>query len=155
MSGCLNKVILIGNLGKDPEVKMTQSGQPFARFSLATTETWRAPSGEKQQKTEWHNSVVWGRQVETAEKYLRKGNKVMIEGRIQYYEYKDANGIEKRYTSIKCDNLVMLGRMDDASRQSYGGYDRHQPHAANDFDDSPSAPPPPSQGGYPDDDIPF
>ena len=154
MSGSLNKVILIGNLGKDPELKMTPSGQPLARFSLATTEVWRSPSGEKQQKTEWHNIVVWGKQAETAAKYLRKGKQVMIEGRIQYRESKDPNGIVKTYTSINCDKFVFLGRLDDATRQSSGNYERPSAHTEDDFDYAPTAPPP-AQGGLPDDDIPF
>ena len=73
MSGSLNKVLLIGNLGRDPELKSTPSGQQVARFSVATTETWKNQAGEKQSKTEWHNIVVWGKQAEIAEKYLRKG----------------------------------------------------------------------------------
>ena len=151
MSGSLNKVILIGNLGKDPELKMTPAGQPLARFSLATTETWKTPTGEKQQKTEWHNIVVWGKQAEIAEKYLRKGKQVMIEGRIQYRDYTDPSGVKKIYTDIRCDNFVMLGRMDDASRQSGGSYERPPASGGQDYE----APvPPPSHGGY-DDDIPF
>jgi single-strand DNA-binding protein len=164
MSGSLNKVILIGNLGKDPEVKMTPSGQPLARFSLATTETWRSPSGEKQQRTEWHSIVVWGKQAEVAEKYLHKGKQVMIEGRIQYQEYTDQSGDKKTYTNIRCDNFVMLGRADDGARQSGGGsyerpsYDRQQ----QSYDRAPTAAvpeyndpaPPPSAGAY-EDDIPF
>ncbi|MDR2697912.1 MAG: single-stranded DNA-binding protein [Holophagales bacterium] len=151
MSGSLNKVILIGNLGKDPELKMTPSGQPLARFSLATTETWRTPSGEKQQKTEWHNIVVWGKQAETAEKYLRKGKQVMIEGRIQYRDYTDQSGVKKVYTEIRCDNFVMLGRMEDSSRQGGGSYERPTASGGQDYEDHA---PPPSQGGF-DDDIPF
>ncbi|HQL47458.1 MAG TPA: single-stranded DNA-binding protein, partial [Holophaga sp.] len=97
MSGSMNKVILIGNLGKDPELKMTPSGQALARFSVATTETWRSKDNpsERQSKTEWHNIVVWGKQAETAEKYLRKGQQVMIEGRIQYREYQDQTGAKR------------------------------------------------------------
>lgn len=110
MSGSLNKVILIGNLGRDPELKTTPSGQTVARFSLATTETWKDPDGEKQSKTEWHSVVVWGKQAEIAEKYLRKGKQVMIEGRIQYREYTDQAGVKKTVSDIRCDNFVMLGR---------------------------------------------
>jgi len=158
MSGSLNKVILIGNLGKDPELKMTPSGQPLARFSLATTETWKTPAGEKQQKTEWHNIVVWGKQAEIAEKYLRKGKQVMIEGRIQYRDYTDpTSGVKKVYTDIRCDNFVMLGRMDDTSRQSsgsYGGSSYERPPASGGQDYEAPTPPPSHGGGY-DDDIPF
>ncbi|HJU82615.1 MAG TPA: single-stranded DNA-binding protein, partial [Holophagaceae bacterium] len=113
MSGSLNKVILIGNLGRDPELKMTTSGQQVCRFSLATTETWKNQQGEKQSKTEWHNIVIWGKQAEVAEKYLRKGKQVMIEGRIQYREYQDQAGVKKTACDIRCDNFVMLGSRGD------------------------------------------
>jgi single-strand DNA-binding protein len=153
MSGSLNKVILIGNLGKDPEMKVTPTGKSLARFSLATTETWRTPAGEKQQKTEWHNIVVWGKQAELAEKYLRKGKQVMVEGRIQYRDYTDPSGVKKIYTDITCDNFVMLGRMDDSARQSAGQYEK-PPATSGGQDYEESTAPPPSHGGY-DDDIPF
>jgi len=115
MSGSLNKVMLIGNLGRDPELKATPSGQALARFSVATTETWKNPQGEKQSKTEWHNIVVWGKQAEVAEKFLRKGKQVLIEGRIQYREYTDQAGVKKTACEIRCDNFVMLGRMEDGA----------------------------------------
>lgn len=113
MSGSFNKVMLIGNLGRDPELKATPSGQVLARFSIATTETWKNPQGEKQSKTEWHNIVVWGKQAEIADKFLRKGKQVLIEGRIQYREYVDQAGIKKTSCEIRCDNFVMLSRMDE------------------------------------------
>jgi single-strand DNA-binding protein len=145
----MNKVILIGNLGRDPELKMTPSGQALARFSVATTETWKNPQGEKQSKTEWHNIVVWGKQAEIAEKFLRKGKQVMIEGRIQYREYTDQAGVKKTACDIRCDNFVMLGRMDEGGVRPASG-------AHSDFDEP--LPPPPaggSGGGNYDDDIPF
>ncbi len=145
MSGSMNKVILIGNLGGDAELKMTPSGQALARFSVATTETWKNPQGEKQSKTEWHNIVVWGKQAEIAEKYLRKGKQVMIEGRIQYREYTDQAGVKKTACDIRCDNFVMLGRMDE-------GGPRPRASAHGDIDEP--LPPAPAAGGY-DDDIPF
>jgi single-strand DNA-binding protein len=146
MSGSLNKVILIGNLGRDPELKMTPGGQALARFSLATTETWKNPQGEKQSKTEWHNIVVWGKQAEIAEKFLRKGKQIMVEGRIQYREYTDQAGVKKTACDIRCDNFVMLGRMDEGgARPSSGGH--------SDFDEP--LPPPPAGGSSYDDDIPF
>lgn len=145
MSGSMNKVILIGNLGRDPELKMTPGGQALARFSVATTETWKNPQGERQSKTEWHNIVVWGKQAEIAEKFLRKGKQVMIEGRIQYREYTDQAGVKKTACDIRCDNFVMLGRMDEGPRSS-GGSDHG-------YDDP--LPPPPASGSSYDDDIPF
>lgn len=159
MSGSLNKVMIIGNLGKDPELKMTPSGQAVARFSVATTETWKNPQGEKQSKTEWHNIVVWGKQAEVAEKYLRKGKQILVEGRIQYREYTDQAGAKKNITDIRCDHFVMLGRMEEGGGQHReGSFNRGagQTMAAGsgggqDFDDMPPAPP---NGAY-DDDIPF
>jgi single-strand DNA-binding protein len=145
----MNKVILIGNLGRDPELKMTPSGQALARFSIATTENWKNPQGEKQSKTEWHNIVVWGKQAEIAEKYLRKGKQVMIEGRIQYREYTDQAGVKKTACDIRCDNFVMLGRMEEGGPRANAG-------SHSDFDEP--LPPPPtggSGGGSYDDDIPF
>lgn len=155
MSGSLNKVILIGNLGRDPELKMTPSGQALARFSVATTETWKNPQGEKQSKTEWHNVVVWGKQAEVAEKWLRKGKQVMIEGRIQYREYTDQAGVKKTACDIRCDNFVMLGRMDEGGGGgARGGYSTPQ-QGGSDFDDMPAPPPTNSNAGGFDDDIPF
>ncbi|MFN7957086.1 MAG: single-stranded DNA-binding protein [Holophagaceae bacterium] len=152
MSGSLNKVLLIGNLGRDPELKSTPSGQTVARFSVATTETWKNQSGEKQSKTEWHNIVVWGKQAEIAEKYLRKGKQVMIEGRIQYREYTDQAGVKKTACDIRCDNFVMLGRMEEGG----GGRSDFGRGGAQDFEDH-GAPSPAGSGGgsFPDDDIPF
>ena len=155
MSGSLNKVMLIGNLGKDPELKATPGGQSVARFSVATTENWKNQAGEKQSKTEWHNIVVWGKQAEIAEKYLRKGKQVMVEGRIQYREYTDQAGVKKFFTEIRCDNFVMLGRMDEGggTRDSGGYGGRASGGGSQDFEDHGA--PPATGGGYPDDDIPF
>jgi single-strand DNA-binding protein len=147
MSGSLNKVILIGNLGRDPELKMTPNGQALARFSVATTETWKGQDGNKQSKTEWHNIVVWGKQAEIAEKYLRKGKQVMIEGRIQYREYTDQAGVKKTACDIRCDNFVMLGKMEEGGARSGGS------HRDEGFDEP--MPPAPASGGGFDDDIPF
>ena len=149
MSGSLNKVLLIGNLGRDPEVKVTPGGQPLARFSVATTETWKDSStGEKKSKTEWHNVVVWGQQAEVAERWLKKGMQVLIEGRIQYREYTDQAGVKKTAADIRCDKLVMLGRKEGAGSGDPGPSYNDAPRGGG----APygSAP----QGGY-DDDIPF
>ena len=154
MSGSLNKVLLIGNLGRDPELKSTPSGQNVARFSVATTETWKNQSGEKQSKTEWHNIVVWGKQAEIAEKYLRKGKQVMIEGRIQYREYTGQDGVKKTACDIRCDNFVMLGRMEDGNRDSGGYGGKATGGGSQDFEDH-GAPSPAAGNSFPDDDIPF
>ncbi len=157
MSGSLNKVMLIGNLGRDPELKMTPTGQQVARFSVATTETWRNAQGEKQSKTEWHNVVVWGKQAEIAEKFLRKGKQVLVEGRIQYREYTDQAGVKKNATEIRCDNFVMLGKMDESDRQqAYGsrGASSGGGGGAREYEEESGPMGAPSGGGY-DDDIPF
>jgi single-strand DNA-binding protein len=153
MSGSLNKVLLIGNLGRDPELKATPSGQALARFSVATTETWKNPQGEKQSKTEWHNIVVWGKQAEIAEKFLRKGKQVLIEGRIQYREYTDQAGVKKTACEIRCDNFVMLGRMEEGG----GGAGRSfsSTGGADEYESTGPVPPVSSGGGNYDDDIPF
>lgn len=104
----INKVILIGNVGKDPEVQSFESGRKKASFSLATTEKYRDKSGADQSVTEWHNIVVWGPQAEVVEKYVRKGNPLYIEGRIKYREYEDKDGQKKRITEINLDNFSML-----------------------------------------------
>ena len=108
--GSLNKAILIGNLGKDPEVRAIPSGAKVANFSIATTESYTGKDGNKVDKTEWHNIVMWRGLAEVAEKYLRKGSQVYIEGRLQTRSWDDQNG-QKRYTTeIVADNMVMLGR---------------------------------------------
>ena len=157
MSGSLNKVLLIGNLGRDPELKATPSGQSVARFSVATTETWKNQSGEKQSKTEWHNIVVCGKQAEIAEKYLRKGKQVMIEGRIQYREYTGQDGVKKTACDIRCDNFVMLGRMDDGggSRDSGGYGGKATGGGSQDFEEHGAPSPMGASNTFPDDDIPF
>jgi single-strand DNA-binding protein len=113
MSGSLNKCFLIGHLGQDPEIKVSPSGDKYARFSVATTERWKNAQGEKQEKTEWHNIVVNGKLVDVVEKYLHKGQQVSVEGKIQYREYTDRDGTKKVGTSIRCENLVMLGKPED------------------------------------------
>ena len=155
MSGSLNKVLLIGNLGRDPELKTTPSGQNVARFSVATTETWKNQQGEKQSKTEWHNIVVWGKQAEIAEKYLRKGKQVMIEGRIQYREYTGQDGVKKTACDIRCDNFVMLGRMEDGNRDSGGYGGKASGGGSQDFEDHGAPSPVGGNNSFPDDDIPF
>ncbi len=151
MSGSLNKVLLIGNLGRDPELKMTAQGTPVARFSLATTETWRNAQGEKQSKTEWHNVVIWGKQAETAERFLRKGKQVMIEGKIQYREYTDQAGVKKTACDIRCENFVMLGRADEGPRSEPSSYPAPaRAQAGEAYEDQG----PPAGGSY-DEDIPF
>lgn len=125
--GSLNKVMLIGNLGKDPEVRAIPSGAKVANFSIATTESYTDKNGQKVEKTEWHNIVMWRGLAEIAEKYLRKGSQVYIEGRLQTRSWDDQNG-QKRYTTeIVADQMVMLGRPANRSEGGEGGYPRSEP----------------------------
>jgi single-strand DNA-binding protein len=105
----VNKVILIGNLGRDPEVRYTPSGTAVANFTLATTETWNNKDGEKQSHTEWHRIVAWRRLGEICGEYLSKGKQVYIEGRIRTNEWEDQEGNKRRTTEIEALNMQMLG----------------------------------------------
>jgi single-strand DNA-binding protein len=106
----VNKVILIGNLGRDPEVRYTSSGTPVANFTMATTERWNDPaSGERKEKTEWHRIVVWGKQAEIAGEYLRKGRQVYVEGSLQTREWTDREGNKRQTTEVRAQRFQMLG----------------------------------------------
>lgn len=110
MAKSVNKVILVGNLGKDPEIKYTPSGTPVAKFSLATNERYKDKAGEWQDRTEWHNIVAWQRLAEIVGEYVKKGAKVYIEGRIQTSSWEDKQSGEKKYrTEIIAQDLVLLG----------------------------------------------
>jgi single-strand DNA-binding protein len=110
----LNKVMLIGNLGTDPELRHTQSGQAVASFSLATNETWGGKEGgTPQERTEWHKIVAWGRTAEIVNEYLRKGRQVYIEGRIQTRQWQDQQGNKRYTTEIVAQNMMMLGGRGD------------------------------------------
>jgi single-strand DNA-binding protein len=110
MANSVNKVILVGRLGKDPELKYTASGTPFCRFSIATSDVWNdKASGERQEKTEWHNIVVWDRLAEICNQYLTKGKQVYIEGALQTREWDDQEGIKRKITEIRARDMVMLG----------------------------------------------
>ena len=110
MSGSINKVILIGNLGKDPEVRHLENGATVANFSIATSETYKdRKTGEKVSQTEWHNIVAWRGLAEIAERYLKKGQKVYIEGKLKTRSWQDQDGNNRYSTEIITDNLTMLG----------------------------------------------
>ena len=111
----VNKVILIGNLDKDPEVRFTQTGSAVANFSIATSEQWNDRDGKRQERTEWHNIVVWGKQGELCGQYLSKGRQVYVEGSIRSRKYTDKDGIERTAYEIRADQMQMLG-----SRQGMG-----------------------------------
>ena len=125
MAGSVNRVILLGRLGKDPEVKYTQSGQALARVSLATDDRRKDESGNWVDQTEWHNIVLFGKQAETAGEYAKKGSLVYVEGKLRYRSWDDKESGQKRYmTEIWGDRWQFVGPRQDggASRQSVGGY---------------------------------
>jgi single-strand DNA-binding protein len=110
----VNKVILIGNLGRDPETRYTTGGDAVTNLRIATTDTWKDKAGEKQEKTEWHTVVLFGRQAEIAGEYLKKGRSVYIEGRLQTRKYTDKEGVEKYSTEVVGDRMQLLGSRDGA-----------------------------------------
>ena len=105
----VNKVILVGNLGKDPEVRYLEGGTAVANFSLATTESYKDKQGNRIEQTEWHNIVVWRGLAEVAEKYLKKGSQVYVEGKLRNRSYDDKDGVKRYSTEIVADNMTMLG----------------------------------------------
>ena len=131
----VNKVILIGNLGQDPESRFTPQGTAVTSFSVAPNESWKSQSGEIKEHTEWHRIEMFGKRAETANEYMRKGNTVYIEGRLKTDEWEDKEtGQKRRATKIQCDNFTMLGRRGD--NQSQGGGQPSAP-ASNEDDDLP------------------
>lgn len=140
----INKVILVGNLGRDPEIRNMENGVKQARFSLATTENYRDREGNQTEHTEWHNIVLWRGLAGVAEQYLKRGNSVYIEGRIRTREYLDKEGNKKYITEILGDNMVMLG----------GKRTEQQAPAA--VNSGPAVPTPDENGSsQPEDDLPF
>ena len=112
----INRVHLIGNTGKDPEIRTTGSGKKVASFSLATSESYKDHSGQKQTETQWHNIKAWGNLAEVAEKYIRKGQLLYIDGKVTYSSYDDKDGNKKYVTEIIASNIQMLGKKDDAAK---------------------------------------
>jgi len=141
--GSVNKAILVGNLGKDPEVRRAQSGTAVANFTLATNESWNNKDGQREERTEWHRVVVFGKLAEICEKYLQKGKQVYIEGRIQTRSWEDREGNKRYTTEIVASNMVML------SRSGMGSSDSMAPPIEN------GAYGPSGSSGNQDDDIPF
>ncbi|RPI24216.1 MAG: single-stranded DNA-binding protein [Acidobacteria bacterium] len=143
----VNRVILVGRLGKDPEMRYTAGGAPVTNFSLATNETWKDQSGERQERTEWHNIVVWNKLAETCNQYLSKGKLVYIEGRLQTREWDDRDGNKRRTTEVVASDMKMLERRSDAAPVHDAPTERppaERPPAAK-----------PMEPGITDDDIPF
>ena len=141
MAKSLNKVMLIGNLGKDPELRFTSSGVPVATFTIATNESWKDQEGNLQERTEWHNIVAWRKLAEVCGEWLKKGKKVYIEGKIQTRSYDDKNtGAKKYMTEIVADSMIMLdGKGSGTPAESPGA----------------AAAPEPASGGASNDDLPF
>ncbi len=152
--GSMNKVLLLGNLGRDPEVRYTASGRAVATFSLATSQRWKDKDGNDQEKTEWHRIVAWGRLGEICGQYLSKGKQVFIEGRIQSREWEDQDGNRRTSVEIIANDMIMLGggasqsqgRDDDTGKGSARPSGPGGPRSRGDD----KYPPPP-----PEDEIPF
>ncbi len=154
----VNKVILVGNLGKDPEVRAMDSGRKVANFPLATTESYKDRDGNKQEQTEWHNVVFWGPIAETIERYLKKGSQVFIEGRIRTRSYQDKDNQTRYITEIMGQNLTMLGgggRSEGGAE--YGGAQASSGGSQKSAGQNQSQPQPTSfsSSGGDEDDLPF
>ncbi|MGQ0504576.1 MAG: single-stranded DNA-binding protein [Myxococcaceae bacterium] len=155
MAGGVNKAILIGNLGADPEVRFTPGGQAVANFRIATSESWQDKSGQKQERTEWHRIVVWGKLAELCGEYLKKGRQCYVEGRLQTREWTDKEGKKNYTTEVVANGVTFLGGRDGAGASGGNGMGRSR--GSDDF----AAPPPgvdEGAGSAPpagEDDIPF
>ena len=115
--GSMNRVVLIGNLGRDAELKYTQAGTPVSTVTMATTETWNDRDGNRQEKTEWHRVVLWSRTAEALNEYLVKGKQIAVEGRLQTREWTDKDGNKRYTTEIRADRVVLLGSGGDGQRR--------------------------------------
>jgi len=133
----LNKVILIGNLGQDPEARFTPQGTAVTNLSVATNEAWKDQGGELQERTEWHKIVLYGRMAETASEYMKKGQMVYVEGRLHTREWEDQNQVKRRTTEIRCDNFTMLGKRSDSSGSSQEKSTETQKTDSSEDDDLP------------------
>jgi single-strand DNA-binding protein len=145
----LNKVMLIGHLGKDPEIRYTSEGSPVANFSLATSESWTDKSGSRQERTEWHNIVAWKNLAELAKRFLAKGRQVYIEGRIQTREWNDRDGNKRRTTEVIASQMVLLGSRPQGMDAGIQPMDSPARTASD------SSEPPFGDAGITDSDIPF
>jgi len=149
MSG-VNKVILVGRLGGDPEVKTLESGTKVAKFSLATTERYKDKEGNQQENTEWHNVVLWRGLADVTERYMKKGDQVYIEGRIKSRKWTDKDGVERYFTDIVADNMTMLGGPSGGSSSGGGQSQSSAPKQQNQVNE-----PQASSLDDIDDDLPF
>ena len=135
----MNRVTLIGRLGKDAELRKTQTGESVSSFSLATSEKWLDKEGQKKESTDWHKVVLWGKRADSLTQYLTKGKEIAVEGKISYRKWTDSNGIEKWQTDIVASQIQLLG----SSKQN------------QDQGPAQQTPPPAAQGNFSDNDIPF
>ena len=126
----INKAILIGNLGADPELRYTQSGTPMATFNIATTRRWKDKEGQQQEETEWHRIVAWTRLAEICGEYLNKGSRVYIEGRLQTRKWQDQNGNDRYTTEIVAQEMKMLTPRGESGAGGYGGGGGYDPGPA-------------------------
>jgi single-strand DNA-binding protein len=150
----LNKVILIGNLGKDPETRYAPSGDAITNITVATSESWKdKATGEKKEQTEWHRVVFFGRLAEIVAQYVKKGSSIYVEGRLQTRKWQDKDGQDRYTTEIRGDEMKMLGNRKDGGDDS-GGYTDQAPRAAAASRPA-AAPQGKSRFNVPDDDIPF
>jgi single-strand DNA-binding protein len=153
--GSVNKVILVGNLGRDVEIRYTSSGTAVATLSLATTDVWKDKDGKKQEKTEWHKVVVWGKTAETLQPYLLKGRQIYIDGSLQTRQWDDKDGIKRYTTETKADKVVLMGGRGGEATAGGGGGSKTR----DDDLGQPVGPPGPSGFGesseLTEDDIPF
>jgi single-strand DNA-binding protein len=119
----VNKVILVGNLGRDPEVRYIKDGTAVANLRLATSENWNDANGQKQERTEWHRIVAWGKLAEIAKEYMTKGRQIYVEGRLQTRSWDDREGNKRYTTEVRADQIIMLGTRGDSSgsRDTAGG----------------------------------
>jgi len=140
----VNKVILVGNLGTDPELRYTSGGQPVCDMRIATNETWTNRDGQRGERTEWHRIVVWGKQGESCANYLRKGRQVYVEGRLQTRSWEDREGNKRYTTEVVAQNVVFL----QGGSRGQSPEPEEPPAPAEEFDSPPST-------DSPDDDIPF
>lgn len=156
MAGGINKVILIGNLGADPEVRFTPSGQAVANFRIATSESWTDKgSGQKQERTEWHRIVVWGKLAELCGEYLKKGRQCYVEGRLQTREWTDKEGKKNYTTEVVAQTVQFLGGPGGRGGEGGGSGGGYRGGQRDDAGGGGSAPPEDFGGPPPSDDIPF
>ena len=154
MPGGVNKVILVGHLGADPDMRYTPSGQGVCEMRIATSESWNDKNGQRQERTEWHRIVVWGKRAEVCSKYLSKGRQVYVEGRIQTRSYDDKEGNKRYITEVVAQDVQFLGGGRDGGSRD-GRSNDPPPPSDGDFASAGYGGGGGGGGGGPDDDIPF